>query len=176
MGSLPGRQMVPLPLIIPSYNTLLSPPWELRIDEYFMKTSMSPITSNSSLHQVLLAPIKTSISPVSVYSLVLVKLKQQLAAESGQLCREDLGQISSHPPWIIYTSPLHWYSVYSIKILLLSLQNTKWVSTILIEFIKLFGRPNLNILPLLLHFNWAGPSGEDQGRAGGLPLPLSVNF
>ena len=107
MGSLPGRQMVPLPLIIPSYNTLLSPPWELRIDEYFMKTSMSPITSNSSLHQVLLAPIKTSISPVSVYSLVLVKLKQQLAAESGQLCREDLEQISSLPPWIIYTSPLH---------------------------------------------------------------------
>ena len=90
-----------------NYYIRLSPPWELRIDEYFMKTSMSPITSNSSLHQVLLAPIKTSISPVSVYSLVLVKLKQQLAAESGQLCREDLGQISSHPPWIIYTSPLH---------------------------------------------------------------------
>ena len=88
-------------------------------DEYFMKPSLSPITTNWRLHHILLAPIKTSISPVSVYVLAVwpvVKLSQQLAAGSGQLRGEDLEQISSLPPCISCTSPLHWYSAYSIKI------------------------------------------------------------
>ena len=70
-------------------------------DEYFMKPSLSPITSHWCLHHILLAPIKTSISPVSVYVLAVwpvVKLQQQLAAGSGQLRGEDLEQISSLPP------------------------------------------------------------------------------
>ena len=62
------------------------------------------------LYHFLLAPIKTSISPVSVYVMAVwpvVKLQQQLAAGSGQLRGEDLEQISSPPLCISCTAPLH---------------------------------------------------------------------
>ena len=92
MGSFRGRQMVPIlppPPCHRGHHTLLShSPFRLAVGiaylmNFLMKPSLSPITSNWSLHQILLAPITTSISLVSVYVLaVLASSEAHTAAGS----------------------------------------------------------------------------------------------